>query len=277
MKRVAAVLAWVVASGAAAQAPPVVMPPLAQMEGVGEGLRISLVAALRAPDYVSNGEPMAAFVGLSKYERLLLASFLSQSAQRTHLAGNRAIVGWWNPFVDGWMVTRWTLGAEGWRLDGAGYAAGEASWRPTVLALAVALSDHAGHAARDFDSRAAADGFAPAMRANSMLAARALLLRRQDSMRNQLAADSIYRLHAQAIRRALVTETHAQSGHPAIRAWLQRLPSEFRLALRPAAAFARPDGVSYAVQSAIDPSLVILVHFAGDSLPARIEPIRLGL
>lgn len=262
---------------------PAALSPQARLEIAASVLRVGAADLLRRGDPAASASP-----ALAGAEGERLSALWAHSVQHAHFRGNVALVGWWHPFANGWTLSRWRQGADGWRMEALGFALGEAldpataDWTGAARALAAALRLRGERAARAFDAAAASGRLEPYLEPERARAERDAMLARSDSSRRDplVSGESDEgRFYRAWLGRTLVTGAAAMPADARLRAALARLPSELRLTLQPAAVFRRPDGLSFALQSPLEASIVIFVHFldrpAGAPRPARVELVRL--
>ena len=268
-------------------------PPAVQLQALGEGLRLwgtrALAETLPPPSTAANAVSEA-LAGLNVSGRGLLSALWGQSIQHIHVAGNRAIVGWWHPLIDGWTVTSWTLTPEGWRLDQMGFVLGETlaqepqPWTEAAPSARQAIQLHCARAVLAFDTAARSGGLERSFSPEGGRTARDTLLLRLANQQEHLdisARTTGYSRYHAALESSLVTHPATITGPGSIGRSITELPGEVRITLRPIGAFQRPDGLTFAVQSPLAPRIIVFVHFValdgGEATPARVDIEELGL
>jgi hypothetical protein len=232
--------------------------------------------------------------------RRSLSRIVARSAEYVVVRDGEGFVGWFDPFADGWIVSRWDMATGAWRLTGLASAlpeqlraspatdanlAGDIGWarrggdvrealrsndRSRVAAFAAAA--RSGVIARlmaDGDGQAAAGG---------VLSARDTFILEGLTVVRHAPGYGAYR---SLLRQVFLTASDKLVADQALRKRIDTLPKAVRMTLHPVMAFSRKDGFTVAVQSPFAPGLIFFADLSsrgrsdGAAVPVRLRAVSL--
>ena len=268
--------------------------PLADLATAAEALRFGLAADPAATfarlDELQRGAVAAAVDAADPRSGARLSWFLRAATQRVGGAADTLpTVGYYNPFVDAWLLTRWTRLGGQWRLVAVRWAAGAA-----LRSDGVAASDAAWP--RDGEpwgdglvrvSRGAVDDFdaccalivAPSMPTQTDAAARDQVFQRIDQTEAGLGdwvRDPQRRAAVEALLTAIGSGAAAAGSFHGGNARLADLPVGARRTLLPVARLAETDGEALVLASQKAPGVLIAAEFGPDLTVKRLTIIALA-
>ncbi len=242
----------------------------------------------------------AAFGDDKPETRRSLSRIIGRSAEYVFVRDGEGFVGWFDPFADGWIISRWDTATGAWRLTAMASALPEqlkASPPPNAeLAADIRWARRGGDVREALRSneRARVAGFAAAARsgaiarlmsdgdgqasAGGVLSARDTFILEGLTVVHRAPGYGDYR---SLLRQVFLTASDKLVADQTLRKRIDTLPKAVRMTLHPVMAFSRKDGFTVAVQSPFAPGLVFFADFSsrgrsdGASVPVSLRAVSL--
>lgn len=265
--------------------------PLVDLAAAAEALRFGLAAdpanTYAALDELQRGAVAAAAGDQDPHGGARLSWFLRTAIVRVGGAAETLpLVGYYDPFVDAWLLTRWGRLGGRWRLVAARWATGEAlraggqaaTWPRDGEPWGDGLVRISRRAVVDFDACCALVVVASPP-ATSEAAARAEVFQRIDRAEAGLGEwvrDPQRRAAAEALLTAIGDGAAARGSFHGGNARLADLPAEARGTLLPVAGLEESDGEALVLASQKAPGVLVAAEFGPDHAVRRLTIVALA-
>lgn len=252
------------------------------------GAQVDRARQWAAPEEMA---PLKPLLGHGPGAAVLLSGLIAESSQYVRVTGDSGLVGWWNPFDDAFLVSRWRRTAAGWRLvgldalldadlDPASSATSPApfDWPLQAHGLTKALQINNRRAIRRFESadpdrlQALLADRPRVARAWFVIGARQAIVRDMLQRAASLPGASAY---GETARAALSSPDTARMIDPADGRRLAGLPAATRRSLRPVMVGQTDVGLVVLMQSPLSPAFVVAADLARTTPGGALAPVRL--